>query len=209
MQNPEFDALFRELSEQGVSIADGVLPPDLIDHLYEEAQQAWMNGRFTEAHVGHARQPQRITAIRGDTVLWLEPEPQTPTEERFLAWTEALRQELNHQFYLGLQRSEFHFARYDPGQGYARHLDQHRNQPHRRITLVLYLTPEWHLDDGGELCLYRPDNPQQEWRRITPERGRLVLFRSELIPHAVLPARKTRWSLTGWFRNDGVLLRAA
>lgn len=209
MLEREFHALFRDLSEQGLSIADGLLPDELIDALYHEALGAWQTGQFTAARVGHARQPQRITAIRGDTIMWLDPERHSPAQEQFLQFTETLRHALNEAFYLGLQRTEFHYARYDAGEGYARHLDQHRGQPHRRITLILYLTPDRQPDDGGELCLFKPDDPQQEWLRIAPERGRLVLFRSELIPHAVLPTRRPRWSMTGWFRNDSVLLQAA
>src|SRR5690606_27096523 len=117
--------------------------------------------------------------------------------------------QLNHDFFLGLHRAEFHFARYDSGNGYARHMDQHRGQPHRRITLILYLTPGWREGDGGELCIYEPEAPDRERQRVEPRQGRLVLFRSELFPHAVLPARKPRWSLTGWFRNDQELLNAA
>lgn len=209
MLDQEFDALLRDLAEQGFSIQDGLLPADLVDDLYKDALQAWQSGEFTPARVGHALQPQRITAIRGDTIRWLDPEPTNDAQARFLEWSEALRHELNAQFYLGLQRTEFHYAHYPPGAGYARHMDQHRGQPHRRITLILYLTPDRRPDDGGELCLYRPEAPSEEWMRIAPERGRLVLFRSELIPHGVLPAHRSRWSMAGWFRNDGVLLRAA
>ncbi len=209
MLEREFHALFRDLSEQGLSIADGLLPTELVDALYQEALSAWQAGQFTAARVGHARQPQRITAIRGDTIMWLDREPHSPAQGEFLEFTETLRHALNQEFYLGLQRTEFHYARYDAGEGYARHFDQHRGQPHRRITLILYLTPDRQPDDGGELCLFKPDDPQQEWLRIAPERGRLVLFRSELIPHAVLPTRRPRWSMTGWFRNDSVLLQAA
>jgi len=32
--------------------------------------------------------------------------------------------------------------------------------------------------------------------------ARLVIFRSDLIPHEVLPCRQARWSLTGWLRSD-------
>jgi len=209
MPEREFDALFRGLAEQGFSIADNLLPPDLVGELYDEALQSWKAGRFEAARVGHARHPRRVTAIRGDTILWLDPGHETPAQSRFLEWSETLRHELNRHFYLGLQRTEFHFAPSAAGQGYARHIDQHRNQPHRRITLILYLTPDRQAGDGGELCLYRPHEPEREWLRVAPERGRLILFRSELLPHAVLPAHKPRWSMTGWFRNDGMLLRAA
>lgn len=205
----EFDALFRDLAQQGFTIKDGLLPPDLIAGLYEEGLRGWRDGRYTEARVGHAQRPQRIATIRGDAILWLDPQTRDTAQQRFLDWTETLRRQLNHDFYLGLQRSEFHFARYATGQGYARHIDQHRSQPHRRITLILYLTPERRAGDGGELCLYHPDEPEREWLRIEPQRGRLVLFRSELLPHAVLPAQRPRWSITGWFRDDAVLLNAA
>lgn len=205
----EFDALFRDLAEQGFATQDGLLPPGLVDALYEEGLRGWRDGRHTEARVGAASRPERITAIRGDTIHWLDPQEHDDAQRRFLDWTETLRLKLNQDFYLGLQRSEFHFARYAPGLGYARHLDQHRNQPHRRITLILYLTPDRHPGDGGELCLYHPEDPQHEWLRIEPTRGRLVVFRSELLPHAVLPAHRPRWSVTGWFRDDAVLLTAA
>lgn len=209
MSEGEFDALFRDLSEQGISITDGMLPSDLVAALYDEGLRDWQTGRFEEARVGSLDRLRRVTAIRGDTIRWLDHRHDSTAQNRFLDWSDTLRQALNAHFYLGLQRSEFHFARYAPEQGYARHMDQHRGQPHRRITLILYLTPDRRPDDGGELCLYHPDDPEREWMRIAPERGRLVVFRSELLPHAVLPARRPRWSLTGWFRNDQVLLHAA
>lgn len=209
MTEREFDALFRDLAEQGYSARDGVLPPELVDDLYQEGLRAWQAGRFEEARVGPPQQLRRVTSIRGDAIRWLDQRHGETAQNRFLEWSETLRQALNEYFYLGLQRSEFHFAHYGPGQGYARHMDQHRGQPHRRITLILYLTPDRQADDGGELCLYRADAPQEEWLRIEPVRGRLVLFRSELLPHAVLPAHRARWSLTGWFRNDAPMLNAA
>ncbi len=207
MIDREYDALFRDLAEQGFSCRDGVLPPDLIHDLYEEGLRAWQAGDFSEARVGPPQQQRRIPSIRGDSIRWLddrrgEAGQEQTAQSRFLDWSETLRQALNQHFFLGLQRSEFHFAHYAPGAGYGRHMDQHRGQPHRRITLILYLTPERSPEDGGELCLFHPEDPDREWLRVEPERGRLVLFRSELLPHSVLPARRPRWSLTGWFRND-------
>ena len=37
---------------------------------------------------------------------------------------------------------------------------------------------------------------------VQPEAGTLVLFRSADLPHEVLPARRERWSVAGWFRRD-------
>jgi len=198
----EFHALFGQLAEQGFSMQDGLLPQDLIDGLYEEGRQGWSSGAFRAARVGPTQQPLHSPAIRGDTIRWLEPGPENSAQSRFLGWAEALRHQLNSHFYLGLKHSEFHFAHYDIGRGYARHLDQHRGQPHRRISLILYLTPDWQADDGGELCVYAANDPAREWQRVQPTQGRLVVFRSELLPHEVLPARKPRWSVAGWFRSD-------
>lgn len=198
----EFDALFRDLTEQGFGMQDALLPDQLITDLYESARQGRQKGLFQQARVGHAQQAQHLPHIRGDSIHWLEPEINDPAQCRFLDWADSLRRRLNQAFFLGLQRSEFHFALYEPGQGYARHMDQHRGQPHRRITLIVYLTPDRQPEDGGDLCLFHPDAPDQEWLRIAPERGRIVLFRSDLIPHSVLPAKQCRWSVSGWFRDD-------
>jgi Predicted proline hydroxylase len=198
----EFDALFRDMAEQGYGMQDNVLPDQLLQELYASAYSAWEQGLFEQARVGPAHRAQRIPSIRGDSICWLEPDTDEPAQRHFHEWTETLRRHLNREFFLGLQRSELHFAHYEPGQGYSRHFDQHRGQPHRRITLIVYLTPERRPEDGGELCLYRPEKPEEEWLRIAPERGRVVLFRSDMIPHAVLPTHRDRWSVTGWFRDD-------
>ena len=81
-------------------------------------------------------------------------------------------------------------------------MDQHRDQPHRKLSLVLYLNPQWDTAGQGELCLYDPQDGNRELARILPQPGRLVLFRSDLFPHEVLPCTQARWSLTGWFRTD-------
>jgi len=201
-QAQEFDALFRDLAEQGYSIQDDQLSADLVTALHEEAQLAWNAGEFHQARIGTPTQPKRQAEIRGDSIRWLEENTARPAQRAFLNWTERLRHELNATFYLGLKRSEFHFARYAPGDGYVRHLDQHKGQPHRRITLILYITQDRQPADGGELVIYSPENPEREILRVAPQTGRLVLFRSELLPHAVLPAVRTRWSVSGWFRDD-------
>ncbi|MCQ9617086.1 2OG-Fe(II) oxygenase [Paenalcaligenes niemegkensis] len=138
----------------------------------------------------------------GDAISWLDNSDPASSASEFLEWARKLRLELNAAFYTGLKSEEFHFARYAVGQGYTTHMDQHRGNPHRRISLVLYLNRNWGPEDGGELCLYSPDDPSLEIHRILPQPGRLVLFRSDVFPHAVLPANKPRLSLSGWFRTD-------
>lgn len=200
-----FNALFHNLETHGWAMADNLIPDGLAARLLEAGEKAWQAGLFHDAHIGPARRPVHNTDIRGDTIYWLEPGMASDACQQFLVWADGLQQALNQHFFLGLRRAEFHFARYGQGLGYRQHMDQHRGQPYRRISLVLYLNPHWDASLGGELCLYAPGSPVHETQRILPMPARLVLFRSDLIPHAVLPCSRPRWSLTGWYRNDDVL----
>ncbi|UXY15906.1 2OG-Fe(II) oxygenase [Chitiniphilus purpureus] len=153
--------------------------------------------RFQRAGVGRADGHTVDAAIRGDSVLWLDEGD--PALQPVMARLEALRQTLNRELFLGLAHLECHFATYPPGARYQRHLDQHRGQDTRAITLVLYLNPDdWRAEHGGQLRLYTAD---ERFEDVQPTGGTLVLFRSERFEHEVLPALRERRSLTGWFRR--------
>lgn len=196
------DTFFDALADQHWATADNLLEPGLAQGLYQACRQEWDAGHFHEARIGRQHSQSLRADIRGDSICWLTPgNPDSPAH-RFLGWAETLRQDLNRLFYAGLNSAEFHFARYPEGRGYKKHLDQHYQHTQRRLSLVLYLNPQWAGTDGGELCLYSPDDAALEIKRILPQPGRLVVFRSDLIQHEVLPCAQPRWSLTGWFRND-------
>ncbi|MBB5216240.1 SM-20-related protein [Parapusillimonas granuli] len=196
-----YEQLLERLADQGWAVADDLMDARLCEQLRSECRQAWAQGLFRQAGIGRGAQAATHTGIRGDAICWLEPEQAHGATARFLEFAEALRGELNRNFFLGLNNAEFHFARYPAGQGYKTHVDQHRGQPHRKISFVLYLNSEWAADDEGELCLY-PAQDGGAAARILPLPGRVALFRSDTIPHEVRPCKRTRWSLTGWFRSD-------
>jgi SM-20-related protein len=196
------ETLLLSLEELGWAVSDALIPSGLPESLYLESQASWQAGNFHPAQIGRGADTARQPAIRGDSICWLEAGGPGPAAQHFLDWVEQLRGDLNRRFFLGLRREEFHFARYSEGQGYRKHLDQHRGSPARKISLTLYLNPQWPPASGGELCLYGLGGSASEIGRILPELGRLVMLRSDLIPHAVLPCTQTRWSLTGWFRTD-------
>ncbi|NYT84727.1 2OG-Fe(II) oxygenase [Pollutimonas harenae] len=196
------EPLIDVLADQGWVVCDTAINASLRHNLYTQAVTAWTTGTFQPAGIGRGNTHAVNTAVRGDAICWLEPSQAVQASSHFLSWTTTLQQELNRLLYTGLNSAEFHFARYPSGQGYTKHLDQHKDQRHRKISLVLYLNPGWTRADGGELCLYAAQDENQEIQRILPQPGRLVLFRSDLFPHEVLPCTQTRWSLTGWFRTD-------
>ena len=223
------DVFFTSLEVNGWAMSDGVIPHDWRLSLRGASQTLWEAGQFHDATIGKHASRQNNPKIRGDSICWVDFNTSPFNTHPFTGFLAELRQTLNQQYYLGLRSEEFHLARYDSGYGYSRHLDQHRNSPHRKISAVLYLNDDWNAEDGGELCLYEttPDaevqhddtaqatletqaqttktgTPLERVTKLLPLPGRLVVFRSDTIWHEVLPTRRTRWSLTGWFRDDDV-----
>lgn len=89
-----------------------------------------------------------------------------------------------------------------PGSGerYVRHLDikpdSNNTKPQRKITAILYLNKEF---EGGQLRIYtKMDNNDEGYVDIDPSFGKLVVFRSDLIEHEVLPSYKDRMAITFW-----------
>ena len=186
-------------------MSDDILPAALAQGLRQEAQRRWEDSLFRAATVGPTLAKRHATDIRGDSIHWLHAHDTQTDISGFHAWAASVQTLLNREFFIGLKWLECHFARYGSGAGYTRHVDQHVASSARKISLVLYLNPDWQQGDGGELCIYDTHNPEHETARIAPRMGRLMLFRSDLIPHAVLPCSRARWSLTGWFRSDDPL----
>jgi SM-20-related protein len=156
-------------------------------------------GEFRPARVGRGAGAVDARDVRGDAIRWLEPEDAAPAVRTALASFEDIRAVLNRELYLGLAALEAHFAAYPAGARYAVHLDRFRDDDARAVSVVLYLNPTWAPDDGGALRLYLEHAGEPPWRDVAPVGGTLVAFLSERFHHEVLPARRERYSLTGWF----------
>jgi SM-20-related protein len=184
------------LAARGYFIEDDFLDAAELQALRECLRLRRDRGDFAAAAIGTGRDLKYLPALRGDATCWLR-EPLESAERALLERLEALRLELNRALFLGLFDLELHYACYPPGARYARHVDQPAGREQRRVSLVLYLNPDWSAPDGGELKLYENGDRDQE---VSPKGGRLVCFRTEGREHEVLPARRERLSLTGWFR---------
>ena len=167
-----------------------------VAELRQEVMELRSRGLFQAAGIGP--QAERRENVRGDHILWLEPEV-TPVAWRLLhGELERLRAALNAATFLGLHDFEGHYALYPAGAAYSRHVDNFRGGSDRVVSLVLYLNDGWMDGDGGELCLYPAG---QEPVLIMPQGGTLACFLSEGMPHEVKMAKRERLSLTGWFRH--------
>ncbi|MGQ5521720.1 2OG-Fe(II) oxygenase [Chitinimonas sp. PSY-7] len=197
-------AIIDALAEQGWVVVDGFLTPAQITALRVEGERRYAAGEFHRAGIGRATQQQIRDDIRSDAVRWLDPIDRQPAELPYWANIEALQTELNRSLYLGIHEGEFHYAHYPAGGFYQRHLDRFRDNSARVISCVFYLNEDWQDTDGGHLRLWLDAEGQAEYRDIAPQAGRLVLFTSERFWHAVQPATRPRWSVTGWLRRAEV-----
>ena len=179
----------------------GFLSPGRIAALRSESQALFQAGRFHAAGIG--REAERRPAVRGDAILWLEEQAGWAPEGARLLREEFfhLREAINAETFLGLQDFEGHYAAYQAGARYARHVDRFQTDSRRVVSVVLYLNDDWSPGDGGELCLYRDMGDSEAAVRIAPQSGTLVCFVSDGVPHEVLQAERPRLSLTGWFRR--------
>lgn len=197
-----FARIADDLRAEGVAVIHDAFPPDLLDPLRDAAQSLPV-GEFSAAAIGRGDGRQQDVSVRGDSIHWLGGE--NPAAARFLDHMERLRVHLNRRLFLGLFDYEAHFARYDPGARYQRHLDAFHGRGDRRVSTVFYLNDDWPADAGGELLIYRGESAQV-LHRVRPTGNTLVVFLSDEFPHEVLPASQTRWSIAGWFRvnnSDG------
>ncbi|MBW7470037.1 2OG-Fe(II) oxygenase [Marinobacter sp. F4218] len=156
------------------------------------------------AGIGRGSDLMRDRSVRRDKIAWLQgiTAPQAALFEFF----EEIRSGLNRRLFLGLKRFESHYATYQPGDFYKKHVDSFHGRASRVVSLVLYLNDGWRAEDGGELRVFNRESDSEICGLVRPEAGRLALFLSEGIPHEVLPANRTRYSLACWFRQDEVPL---
>jgi len=169
--------------------------------LASECSDRWDQGDFHQAGTGRGTGLAVREAIRGDQVLWMDREDAGIAQTAWLDGIEVLRLAMNRGLFLGLQDYQGHFAIYPEGGFYKPHLDRHENTTTRIITAILYLNDAWQAGDGGELKLWTtPGEKDGPFEIIEPRLGTLVLFRAADFWHEVLPAHRTRMSITGWLR---------
>ncbi|QTN31758.1 2OG-Fe(II) oxygenase [Akkermansiaceae bacterium] len=181
----------------------GFLEKDLAGVLSAESRAAWEEGEFRRAGVGRGKDLVIREDVRMDHVMWLRDGEITECQRRYLTRLEEVRLALNRGLYLGLMDFEGHFAVYPEGGFYKPHLDRHRETSDRIVTVILYLNPGWEPGDGGELKIWtQPGDREGEFVMVEPKLGTLVCFLAGDHWHEVLPAGKTRASITGWFRSS-------
>jgi SM-20-related protein len=157
-----------------------------------EARQNQMK----EAGIGNNSGFQKSKEVRSDKILWIEKDEDKDLDLRFFPVLDELILQLNRRCFLGINVSEFHFSKYEPGSFYKRHRDAFSDDDARKISVVVYLNRNWQKGDGGELALYL----ENETITVEPRSGTIVIFESHM-EHEVLESKMNRYSITGWLKN--------
>ncbi|EKO3806883.1 2OG-Fe(II) oxygenase [Vibrio harveyi] len=188
--------LIDALSTHGYYIWDDFISQEEVAELRDCIPDHWKKAR-----IGRNDDVTRIETIRSDKIQWLKRDMGAPVAS-FLDKMEEIRLEANRHFFLGLFEYEAHFAKYEKGDFYQKHLDCFKGNENRRLTTVFYMNESWSEEDAGELVVY--DLNDNKIATIPPRSGRLFVFLSEQFPHEVLPTNAERFSIAGWFRINGV-----
>jgi SM-20-related protein len=196
-------ALAEAIAAEGWAFVAGFMESELVSELRAECRRFAAEGALRAAAIGNSAHRQTRSDIRTDEIRWLDEADGTPAQRRCLARFEVLRLALNRELQLGLFDFECHFSRYAPGAFYRKHFDQFRGDGRRRLSCVLYLNENWERENGGELRLHLDASETGKFEDVLPVGGTLVLFLSERFAHEVLPAKRERLSLAGWFKSRG------
>jgi SM-20-related protein len=201
-----FESISNDIIDKGYSIRPYALPENLalllLQHITELPPE-----NFKQAGIGRAKDHTINNFIRTDAISWITNNNEASTA--WINWAQSLQLFLNKRLFLGLFSFESHFAHYAKGDFYKKHKDAFKGEGNRVLSVVVYLNQYWSAADGGELVIYnnQPTTPaplsavvDNNKTTVVPGFGTIVVFFSEEFPHEVLPAKRDRYSIAGWFR---------
>lgn len=193
-----FEALISSYLDSKVGIVEHFVSEELAQHLVKRLFELKEQNLLKAAGIGNAAKLTQNSAIRSDAIYWLDRANNNEHENAFLDQVDAFVSYLNRSCYTGITGYEFHFALFDKGSFYRKHLDQFQDNSSRQFSMITYLNENWQPEDGGELCIYDGDVTQ----KIAPTNRKTVFFKSNELVHEVLESHKPRLSVTGWLRRD-------
>jgi SM-20-related protein len=198
MEN-SFETLIASYLENKVGISEHFLSNGLANSLKQNLIKLNNEQQLNAAGIGNSKLPSYDGAIRSDSIYWLDKKHNNEFENEFFAKIEAFISYLNRSCFAGITGYEFHYSLYESGDFYLKHLDQFKNNPSRKYSMISYLNSNWQEGDGGELLIHQELGSNQ---KISPIQGKTIFFKSDELLHEVLITQKTRMSITGWLKCD-------
>ncbi|MGG8496413.1 2OG-Fe(II) oxygenase [Tenacibaculum sp. TC6] len=198
LHEQQYERLITGLISNEFGICDNFFSADIIEELRKNLLNNYEEGIMYRAGIGKDSEYTKDKEIRRDVICWIDEKSENVTERLFIQKMNEFVEYLNKTCYTSINAFEFHYAYYDVGSFYKRHVDQFKNDNGRLFSFVMYLNDNWQFNDGGELVLYT----QQQTEIILPIGGRVAFFKSDVIEHEVKVAlTKPRLSIVGWMKN--------
>ena len=195
-----FDEIIDGFITNKVGIGQDFLSKSLSNHLAQNLHALIASNQMLPAGTGNDATTHQDKRTRSDQIYWLDRIHNDKHENEFFDLMDKFVAYLNTSCYTGITGYEFHYALYEKGSFYTKHLDQFRNNDSRQYSFIMYLNENWTEGDGGELCIHFETHKQ----KISPDNGKSVFFKSSELVHEVLLTHKPRLSITGWLKRDSV-----
>jgi Rps23 Pro-64 3,4-dihydroxylase Tpa1-like proline 4-hydroxylase len=195
--NGKFEELIGSFVDNQVGVSKYFLSKELAGQLQQNLLKLEKEDRLKNAGIGNQLLKYPGQDKRGDKIFWIENETRNLSERAFLDQVEEFIRYLNDTCYTGITAYEFHYALYEAGSTYQRHLDQFKNNTDRKYSLINYLNTDWLDRDGGELWVYHKDRTD----KILPNMQKAVFFKSDSSEHEVRTSSRSRMSITGWLKS--------
>jgi len=195
-----------KLKNEGYFVRENYIDNEAVIEIRKEAEIMLENGTLRSAGMSSTENYWKDETTRGDKMTWisnLNDIHSYPKLTAILNYIDTLRKELNEATELNSTSTRIQLACY-PGNGsrYVKHKDaippiNNDLTPKRRLTVLLYLNPDWKTDCGGHLRLHLKNDQVFD---VEPKAGTLLIFLSRQIDHEVLPTFKIpRFAITTWF----------
>lgn len=190
-----FEEIISGFLENRVGLSNKFLNSDLAGMLKQNLIKLYEQEALKQAGIGKGLNLDET--IRKDKIFWLDRKDAQEAEIIFFDLIDAFVVYLNSTCFTGIKSYEFHYALYEQGAFYKKHIDQFKTDERRLFSMIMYLNEGWIEGNGGELKVYK----ETEIQLISPDNQKCVFFKSNELPHEVLLTNVTRMSITGWLKT--------
>jgi len=192
-----FEDLISTFLEKGIGVSNNFLSTDLALQLKLNLVALYNQKALKRAGIGNGYVSTKDKKIRRDKIFWLDKKDNNETELLFFELIDSFVLYLNSTCFTGIKSYEFHYALYEKGAFYKKHIDQFKSDNGRAFSMIMYLNEGWVKENGGELKIHQ----KLEVQIISPENQKCVFFKSNELEHEVLVTNVSRMSIAGWLKT--------
>lgn len=193
-----FEEIINGFLEKRIGVSNQFLNQNLATNLRLNLLSLYKNEALRLAGIGNLHLLSKDKEIRRDKIFWLNKTDMNIHEITFFKLIDDFVDYLNKTCFTGIKSYEFHYALYEKGAFYKKHLDQFKLDDSRAFSMIMYLNENWVEGDGGELKVYF----ENEFQLISPTNQKFVFFKSNDLEHEVLVSHTKRMSITGWLKTS-------